>query len=39
MAKKKETKVVEKTANEPKGDVTKVKAKMKAKPIVRENNN
>ena len=32
MAKKKETKVVEKTANEPKGDVTKVKAKMK-KPM------
>ena len=29
MAKKKETEVVEKTANEPKGDVTKVKAKMK----------
>ena len=29
MAKKKETKVVEKTANEPKGDVTKVQAKMK----------
>ena len=29
MAKKKETKVVEKTKNEPKGDVTKVKAKMK----------
>jgi hypothetical protein len=29
MAKKKEKKVVEKTANEPKGDVTKVKAKMK----------
>ena len=29
MAKKKEKKVVEKTVNEPKGDVTKVKAKMK----------
>ena len=29
MAKKKEKKVVEKTANEPKGDVTKVKTKMK----------
>jgi hypothetical protein len=29
MAKKKKEEVVEKTANEPKGDVTKVKAKMK----------
>ena len=32
MAKKKEEVVVEKTTNEPKGDVTKVKAKMK-KPV------
>ena len=32
MAKKKKEEVVEKTANEPKGDVTKVKAKMK-KPM------
>ena len=29
MAKKKKEEVVEKTTNEPKGDVTKVKAKMK----------
>ena len=36
MAKKKKEKVVEKTANEPKGDVTKVQEKMKMKPIVEE---
>ena len=38
MAKKKTETVVEKTtkANEPKGDVTKVKEKMKMKPIVEE---
>ena len=36
MAKKKETKVVEKTANEPKGDVTKVKAKMKTPAEIAE---
>jgi len=34
MAKKKKEKVVEKTANEPKGDVTKVQEKMKMKPVV-----
>jgi len=36
MAKKKEEKVVEETTNEPKGDVTKVKEKMTAKPKVVE---
>ena len=36
MAKKKEIEVVEKTANEPKGDVTKVKEKMTMKPQVIE---
>jgi len=36
MAKKQETEVVEKTANEPKGDVTKVKAKMKKTAQVAE---
>jgi hypothetical protein len=36
MAKKKKEEVVEKTANEPKGDVTKVQEKMKMKPIVEE---
>jgi len=36
MAKKQETEVVEKTANEPKGDVIKVKAKMKKTAQVAE---
>ena len=36
MAKKKKEEVVEKTTNEPKGDVTKVQEKMKMKPIVEE---
>jgi len=36
MAKKKKEEVVEKTANEPKGDVTKVQEKMKMKPVVEE---
>jgi len=36
MAKKKKEEVVEKTANEPKGDVTKVQKKMKMKPQVVE---
>ena len=36
MAKKKKEEVVEKTANEPKGDVTKVQKKMKMKPKVVE---
>ena len=36
MAKNKKEKVVEKTANEPKGDVTKVQEKMKMKPQVVE---
>ena len=36
MAKKKTEEVVEKTTNEPKGDVTKVKAKMKKPAEVME---
>jgi hypothetical protein len=36
MAKKKKEEVVEKTTNEPKGDVTKVQKKMKTKPQVVE---
>ena len=36
MAKKQKEEVVEKTANDPKGDVTKVQEKMKMKPTVEE---